>query len=95
VEEEVVYGRNEGVGMEERRRELATEVRRLDLCCRQAGENFLSTSASLSLLGDELEAMSHGQLRRRGPRIAEALALVRAVLPSPSAVQRVRHLKAG
>jgi len=83
-----VYVVNEGVGMEARRSELISEVRALDLRCRDAGEHVLS--AALTRLGDELEAMSHGELRRRCTRIAHALAVVRTLLPPLFALRRER-----
>ena len=77
---------DEGVHMEARRRELVDEVRALALECGRGGESRLSTN--LALLGDELEAMSHGDLRRRSARIAEALKIVAALLSHPSRIWR-------
>jgi hypothetical protein len=84
-----VYIVNEGAAMEARRRDLVSRVRALDLRCRDAGEHGLS--ASLTRLGDEIEQMTHADLRRRAGRIGRALDVVRAMLAPPAAARAARH----
>jgi len=84
-----MYVVDEGTHMEERRRELVDEVRALAIQC--GGDADGRLSANLALLGDEIEAMSHGQLRRREARIAEALHVVAALLSHPSGIWRDSH----